>query len=462
MGGSDLHASLDAARAQQRMYQFDTASSRRQLAGDEEEIAQLRDESSGVWAAFGPRLAELRDYARAVIEIHSAKCDSEMLKRECNVLRLLVESGWEMHADAVAPTTPQMLSKTPVSLRLRTGSPNLKIPTRKLNFAAQAEEACISASTAAAPVSELAESVVLPSSRQFVLHLEPAAAASEKMAPAPASVALLPTVSLPAPISFLSSLAVPVLDNAAPASPVPPPTPAVVEPSAAASVEPKSSDDVPAEIRSFGSSLSMLHNVLGDGMSNVSIGSLSLDASSNSSLQLASAPSISVVAPSAAPAPVARSSVRERLQRLVRERVLAKKEEDEQQRGSPATRNSASPHVEQLAWSPVVATENVTTNVSDLSLMMNDREAKISLSFMQHLDEAPAPVNQVETFFFFVVIFNFFFFFRGRRCWPCASKRSSRSSLTSSSWKQSRVREKAPRRLCACSTRRTPSTRSRP
>jgi hypothetical protein len=355
-----LRCSIDAAKAQQQMHEFDTSSSRRQMVQIEEEIVQLCDESSGLWSAFGARLNMMRDSARNAVEIQSAKCDSEMLKRECNVLRLLVESGWEMHQDSVAPSTPQMMSKTPVSLRLRTGSPNLKIPTRRLNFAGP------TASEERSPEGVLHMDLVLTNNPGENSMMFPALFRVDNLVTKTEQAAKLVAVPVAEPVVV-----------AAPVIAFTPVTEAVVPVVAAPKwTAPAPSDDVPADVRSFGSSLSMLQSALGnaDGFSNVSLGSLSLDSSSsNTSLQTSIASSSAV--------PPVRSSVRERLQKMVRERVAAKKEEDA---NSPAS--SSSPRFENLAWSPVATVDNVSTNVSDLSIMMND-ESKISLSFANHTSD---------------------------------------------------------------------------
>ena len=77
---------------------------------------------------------------------------------------------------------------------------------------------------------------------------------------------------------------------------------------------------------------------------------------------------------------------------MVRERVAAKKEEDD---FHPNTLSSPKPslHVDQLVWSPVVGQDMTSTNVSDLSLLINDG-AKISLSFAHHIDDVPSDPTQ--------------------------------------------------------------------
>jgi hypothetical protein len=172
-----------------------------------------------------------------------------------------------------------------------------------------------------------------------------------------------------------------------------------------------SSDEVPPEIRSFGSSLSMLQAAFGsvEGLSNVSLGSLSLDGSNSSSSQM-TVPDITIAAmqpsppvltaptaPSVGPAMAPRSGVQERLRKMLKARMAAKR--DDESSGipkSPSQSSLTSPRVEQLAWSPVVAgapvPDDTLGSVSDLSLMLGDKLGKVSLSFRDEdfamLDEA--------------------------------------------------------------------------
>src|SRR5690606_608400 len=127
------------------------------------------------------------DAARSLIDIQAAKCDSEMLKRECNVMRLLVESGWDLQEDSVPPATPE-LNKTPVSLRLRAGSPGFRIPAKLLVFQNE-NTAPSSGSSVSERLSEAAEGPISPISESIAEQLyirfdNPKMSSSSLIAPA--------------------------------------------------------------------------------------------------------------------------------------------------------------------------------------------------------------------------------------------------------------------------------------
>ncbi len=350
-----LQKSHDNVASQMEMHEFDMCTHRRHIAAVEEEITQLRDESSGEWRVFGPRLVGLRENARSLCEIQASKCESEMLKRECNVLRMLAESGWEIHNETVPPATPQMMNNTPVSLRLRTGSPGFKLPMRRLQF--NEENAVAPAAVQVVPVAEV-----------------------KMRAPSPKK-------ALPEERKFLRSYGEPVEETPfAPAPAVPfeeasSPSPKPIKQRVVAVASPVA-DQVPVGMRSFGSSLSMLHGSTSEGISNLSLGSLSLDGSNSSSLL-----SSSTASASALPAPVElaapRPNVRERLNKLLKERKAVVK--DTESAPAPVRSSLTSPRVEHLAWSPVVSGPPVPdesmANMSNLSMMMHDRMGQISLSF---------------------------------------------------------------------------------
>ncbi len=416
-----LQRSKEAAESQMSVFEFDMSSSRRQIASVEADIARLRDQTGEQWAVFGPRMTGLRENALLLIEIQEANCEREMLRRECNVLRVLAESGWEIHQDSVAPDTPQMTSRTPVSLRLRTGSPGFKMPSKRLDFAA-ADEPSVAVASSVAPAMQS------PPSRKAAATASPAALKQP-----------LPKRAMSDEKVFFSlqpaAAAAPAVE-AAPPAPVHKPSPP---------------DDVPPQIRSFGSSLSMLQAAFGPSeglsnvsLSNVSLNSLSLNGSSLSVSQPAMsdhsplsvamvppAPSLRQLslddpealashaappdrspsvpaAPTAAvgPAMAPRSGVQERLRKMLKARMAAKRD-DEPTPGipmSPSQASLTSPRAEQLAWSPVVAgapqPDDTLGSVSDLSLMLGDKLGKVSLSFRDEdfavVDEARAILETRE------------------------------------------------------------------
>jgi hypothetical protein len=283
-----------------------------------------------------------------------------------------------------------MANRTPVSLRLRTGSPGFKLPSKRLNFAS-AEEAPVVAAAAVAPAPVAAAVAVVvvasPPSRKTAVAVSPLKQPQPRRAMSDEKM-------------FLNLQPAPVAE-------------------APRAVNVSASDEVPAEIRSFGSSLSMLQAAFGsvEGLSNVSLGSLSLDGSSSSSTTLPdgvlnqpSPPLVSSApfAPSVGPAMAPRSGVQERLRKMLKARMAARRD-DESSAGvvrSPSHASLTSPRIEQqMAWSPVIAgafaPDDTLGNVSDMSLMLADKLGKVSLSFRDEdiatvVDEANAILEAKE------------------------------------------------------------------
>lgn len=138
-----LRVALDAALAQQTSHSFELEALRRQMVAVEGEISALRDDEGAAWCAFrgtaNPAVAEMRRTAQLQVELHEGHCEAEMMRRECNVLRAMVERGWELDDAQTQPgeaasfatmTSPQMTTGTPIWKKLTRGSPGLRMPLR--------------------------------------------------------------------------------------------------------------------------------------------------------------------------------------------------------------------------------------------------------------------------------------------------------------------------------------------